>query len=106
MSAAIDVGTLPDRAAWKPYPRRLTVLTAPAVIFDGFDVQIVGFAIPSLMREWGAARGAVAGGGAGVGARPLPRARKRAGRGDEHSSSVGAKRGQNSPGGGPGAGCS
>jgi hypothetical protein len=29
-------------------------------MLDRFDVQIVGFAIPSLMSEWGAARGAVA----------------------------------------------
>jgi MFS family permease len=29
-----------------------TVLAAIAVIFDGFDIQILGFAIPSLIREW------------------------------------------------------
>jgi AAHS family 4-hydroxybenzoate transporter-like MFS transporter len=32
------------------------VLAAAAVIFDGFDIQILGFAIPSLTREWHVAR--------------------------------------------------
>lgn len=28
------------------------MLVAVSVIFDGFDIQILGFAIPSLMKEW------------------------------------------------------
>lgn len=34
----------------------MTALAAVAIIFDGFDIQILGFAIPSLVREWHVAR--------------------------------------------------
>ena len=47
-----DVGELLDRSTWGTYQQLLTVLAALAVIFDGFDIQILGFAIPSLIKEW------------------------------------------------------
>ncbi len=53
---AIDVGALLDRGRWSLYQKAMTVLAALAVIFDGFDIQILGFAIPSIMREWHLAR--------------------------------------------------
>jgi AAHS family 4-hydroxybenzoate transporter-like MFS transporter len=56
VSATVEIGSLLDRGRWTPYQRRLTALAALAVIFDGFDIQILGFAIPSLMKEWGVAR--------------------------------------------------
>jgi AAHS family 4-hydroxybenzoate transporter-like MFS transporter len=52
----VDVGALLDGGAWSTYQKLLTALVAVAVIFDGFDIQILGFAIPSLMKEWHAAR--------------------------------------------------
>jgi MFS transporter, AAHS family, 4-hydroxybenzoate transporter len=60
VNAAIDAGALLDRSPWTGYQKLLTALAALAVIFDGFDIQILGFAIPSLMREWGVARSAFA----------------------------------------------
>ena len=60
VSAAIDAGALLDRSPWTGYQKLLTALAALAVIFDGFDIQILGFAIPSLMKEWGVARSAFA----------------------------------------------
>ena len=60
VSAAIDINALLDRGAWTSYQKYLTALAALAVIFDGFDIQILGFAIPSLVREWGIARNAFA----------------------------------------------
>src|SRR4051795_5343810 len=48
----IDVGTLLDSGDWRGYQKALTLLAALAVIFDGLDIQILGFAIPSIMREW------------------------------------------------------
>ncbi|HLJ49142.1 MAG TPA: MFS transporter [Bryobacteraceae bacterium] len=57
MAQTIDIAALLDRSAWSTYQKLLTVLIAVAVIFDGFDIQILGFAIPSLMKEWHAARG-------------------------------------------------
>src|SRR5580700_9591640 len=56
-SQTFDVAALLDRSSWSNYQKLLTVLAALAVIFDGFDIQILGFAIPSLIREWHVARG-------------------------------------------------
>jgi len=56
-TATVDVGTLLDSGNWTPYQKWLTLLAALAVIFDGVDIQILGFAIPSIIREWHVARG-------------------------------------------------
>ena len=58
MSGTIDVGALLDQGPWTAQQKRWTILAALAIIFDGFDIQILGFAIPSLMREWHVARSA------------------------------------------------
>jgi MFS transporter, AAHS family, 4-hydroxybenzoate transporter len=50
------VAALFDGSRWSAYQKSVTALVALALIFDGFDIQILGFAIPSLMREWHAAR--------------------------------------------------
>ncbi len=52
MRQTVDVAALLDGNSWSNYQKLLTVLAAIAVIFDGFDIQILGFAIPSLIREW------------------------------------------------------
>jgi MFS transporter, AAHS family, 4-hydroxybenzoate transporter len=56
MRPTVDVAGLLDGASWSTYQKLLTVLAAIAVIFDGFDIQILGFAIPSLVREWHVSR--------------------------------------------------
>ena len=56
-SQTFDVAALLDLSSWSTYQKLLTALAALAVIFDGFDIQILGFAIPSLIREWHVARG-------------------------------------------------
>ena len=56
MKRTVDVAALLDGHRWSTYQKLLTVLAALAVIFDGFDIQILGFAIPSLIREWHVAR--------------------------------------------------
>ena len=56
MSQSIDLGALIDGAAWTTYQKLVTALAASAVIFDGFDIQILAFAMPSLIKEWHAAR--------------------------------------------------
>ena len=58
MSKTIDVGALLDHGPWTAQQKRWTILAALAIIFDGFDIQILGFAIPSLIREWHVARSA------------------------------------------------
>jgi MFS transporter, AAHS family, 4-hydroxybenzoate transporter len=55
--ATVDLGALFARGKWTAYQKALTLLAAIAVVFDGFDIQILGFAIPSIMREWHVARG-------------------------------------------------
>ena len=52
----VDIGEFIDEGAWTGYQKVLTLLTALAIIFDGFDIQLLGLAIPSLIREWHAAR--------------------------------------------------
>jgi AAHS family 4-hydroxybenzoate transporter-like MFS transporter len=56
MLQPINVSALLDRSSWSTYQKLLTLVAALAIIFDGFDIQILGFAIPSLMREWHVAR--------------------------------------------------
>jgi AAHS family 4-hydroxybenzoate transporter-like MFS transporter len=56
MSRTVDVAALLDGSSWSTYQKLLTALAALAVIFDGFDIQILGFAIPLLIREWHVAR--------------------------------------------------
>ncbi|HLK66659.1 MAG TPA: MFS transporter [Bryobacteraceae bacterium] len=59
-ASVIDVGALIERSPWTTYQKALTLLAAIAVIFDGFDIQILGFAIPSIMAEWHLKRAAFA----------------------------------------------
>lgn len=56
MSQTVDVAGLLDASPWSRYQKLLTALGALAIIFDGFDIQILGFAIPALIKEWRAAR--------------------------------------------------
>ena len=56
MIRTVDVAALIDTETWTTYQKLLTALAALAVIFDGFDIQILGFAIPSLIQEWHVAR--------------------------------------------------
>src|SRR5450755_2933983 len=48
----IDIAELLDRGPWPRLGKLVTILCALALIFDGFDISIVGFAIPSILRDW------------------------------------------------------
>ena len=52
VASRLDIGKLLDEGRWTTYQKLFTMLAAVAVMFDGFDIQILGFAIPSIMREW------------------------------------------------------
>jgi AAHS family 4-hydroxybenzoate transporter-like MFS transporter len=54
----VDIAPLLDTGRWTGYQKFVTALSALAIIFDGFDIQILGFAVPSLMTEWGLGRAA------------------------------------------------
>jgi len=57
---AVDVGRVLDEGRWTPYQKVLVAFAALAILFDGIDNQLLGVAIPSLMREWGLGRAAFA----------------------------------------------
>ena len=52
----IDVGATLDEARWSGYQKLLVLATASTIILDGLDNQLLGAAIPALMREWGLPR--------------------------------------------------
>jgi len=56
----VDVGALLDEGRWSPYQKLLVASAALAIIFDGLDNQLLGAAIPAMMREWALPRPAFA----------------------------------------------
>lgn len=58
--ARVDVGSILDRGNWTAYQQWLVFLTALTIVFDGFDNQLLGVALPTIMREWSVPRGAFA----------------------------------------------
>lgn len=59
-STDVDVGQLLDGGRWPAYRKWLVFLTALTVIFDGMDNQLLGIAIPTIMKEWSLPRSAFA----------------------------------------------
>jgi len=56
----IDVGAVLDEGQWSGYQKLLVVATALTIILDGVDNQLIGAAVPSLMKEWSLPRAAFA----------------------------------------------
>jgi AAHS family 4-hydroxybenzoate transporter-like MFS transporter len=56
----MDVGRLLDYGPWSTAQRRVLALMALTIMFDGFDLLVLSFAIPALMKEWGVGRGGLA----------------------------------------------
>jgi len=54
----IDVGHVLDEGQWTTYQKLLILATALTIVLDGVDNQLLGNAIPSLMKEWSLNRGA------------------------------------------------
>src|SRR5947208_947951 len=54
----IDVGYVIDEGRWSTYQKLLILGTALTIILDGVDNQLLGNAVPSLMKEWSLPRGA------------------------------------------------
>ncbi len=57
---APDIGAIIDRGRWSGYQKRAAALVALIIIFDGFDNQALGFALPAIIGEWGVDRAAFA----------------------------------------------
>src|SRR5258705_1788940 len=56
----VDVGRLLDDGAWSTYQKLLVGCIALTIIFDGLDNQLLGAAVPAMMREWALPRRASA----------------------------------------------
>src|SRR5258705_1360990 len=56
----VDVGRLLDDGAWSTYQKLLVGCIALTIIFDGLDNQLLGAAVPAMMREWALPRTAFA----------------------------------------------
>ncbi|GEN99939.1 MFS transporter [Novosphingobium sediminis] len=52
----IDMDRLIDEGRWSTYQKWVLALCTAAILLDGLDNQILGFAMPALMREWGLPR--------------------------------------------------
>ena len=52
-----DIGDLLDDGVWSGLQKGVACLAALAVLLDGFDNQLIGFAIPTLIKEWHVTRG-------------------------------------------------
>jgi AAHS family 4-hydroxybenzoate transporter-like MFS transporter len=57
---AIDIGHVLDDGPYTALQKIVVLLAALSIVMDGFDGQLIGFAIPVLIREWGITRNAFA----------------------------------------------
>lgn len=56
----IDIGRVLDEGPYTTMQKIVVFMAAMAIVTDGFDGQLIGFAIPSIIKEWGISRGAFA----------------------------------------------
>lgn len=59
-SATVDIGRVLDDGPFTTMQKAVVFMAAMAIVMDGFDGQLIGFAIPSIIKEWGITRGAFA----------------------------------------------
>jgi MFS transporter, AAHS family, 4-hydroxybenzoate transporter len=59
-AASVDIGGVLDDGPFTTMQKVAVCLIATAIVMDGFDGQLIGFAIPSLIKEWGITRDAFA----------------------------------------------
>ena len=59
-TAVFDVAAPLEHGEWRGYQKFVLLLVALAIVLDGFDNQVLGFAIPALIKEWGVTRAAFA----------------------------------------------
>jgi MFS transporter, AAHS family, 4-hydroxybenzoate transporter len=57
---SVDVGQLLDEGLFSTFQKIVVMLAALSIVMDGFDGQLIGFAIPLIIKEWGITRGAFA----------------------------------------------
>ena len=55
-NAFIDIGKTLDDGLYTTMQKIVVCLAALSIVLDGFDGQLIGFAIPVLIKEWGITR--------------------------------------------------
>ncbi len=55
---AVDLGLILDEGPWTGFQKLVLLLASITVVLDGFDNQVIGFALPALIKAWGVSRGA------------------------------------------------
>jgi AAHS family 4-hydroxybenzoate transporter-like MFS transporter len=56
----IDIGRVLDDGPFTGMQKMVVMLASLAIVMDGLDGQLIGFAIPMLIKEWGITRSAFA----------------------------------------------
>src|SRR6476620_2333547 len=54
---SLDIGKVIDDGPWTTMQKIVVILAALSIMADGFDGQLIGFAIPHIIKEWGVSRG-------------------------------------------------
>jgi AAHS family 4-hydroxybenzoate transporter-like MFS transporter len=57
---SIEIGAILDSSRFAGLPAIVAVFTTLITVFDGFDIQAIAFASPSLLTDWGIDRDALA----------------------------------------------
>ena len=57
---SVDIGLTLDEGPYTTMQKIVVLLAALSIVLDGFDSQLIGFAIPVLIKEWGVSRAAFA----------------------------------------------
>ncbi len=52
----VDIGTLLDDGSWSLLQKLVVIMAALSIVADGFDGQLIGYAIPHIIKEWGVTR--------------------------------------------------
>ena len=60
LRGSADVGALLDDGPFTSMQKWVVMLAALSIVMDGFDGQLIGFAIPMMIQEWGITREAFA----------------------------------------------
>ena len=55
-SGNADIGSLLDEGPFTRMQKLVVLLAALSIVLDGFDGQLIGFAIPMMIKEWGVTR--------------------------------------------------
>jgi AAHS family 4-hydroxybenzoate transporter-like MFS transporter len=59
-TGSVDIGRVLDEGPFTSMQKMVVLLASLSIVLDGFDGQLIGYAIPDLIKEWGISRSAFA----------------------------------------------